>query len=277
MFAPLKRIMILAIVLMLPAAAFAEEHPSTAEFRVTKDFEPTVSTSVTVTLSCNHGHLSEPVAVISEGSPHTFVVEDLPLDNDEVVCTITENTQSGYTASYDDDDGLSGTSCTYNGDDNLSESNDCDITNTAKDATFTVTKTWEVVGDGGNMIDKKVQITVQCNNSFSRVTGPLIDHDWHYKDKWFAKYKFTGEDTIVISVDSTDEKARCSATEEIFDSAVESSGSCNARDINPGSSSGCIFTNTVFFEGIPTLNQYGLAIMALLMLGVGFVGFRRFV
>jgi len=33
----------------------------------------------------------------------------------------------------------------------------------------------------------------------------------------------------------------------------------------------------VFFEGIPTLNHYGMAILALLMLGVGFVGFRRFV
>ena len=34
---------------------------------------------------------------------------------------------------------------------------------------------------------------------------------------------------------------------------------------------------TVFFEGIPTLSQYGLALMALLMLGIGFVGMRRFV
>jgi hypothetical protein len=32
----------------------------------------------------------------------------------------------------------------------------------------------------------------------------------------------------------------------------------------------------VFFEGIPTLNQYGLALLALLMLGVGAVGLRRF-
>ncbi len=39
----------------------------------------------------------------------------------------------------------------------------------------------------------------------------------------------------------------------------------------------CTFTNTAYFEGIPTLNQYGMAIMALLMLGVGFIGFRRFV
>ncbi len=35
-------------------------------------------------------------------------------------------------------------------------------------------------------------------------------------------------------------------------------------------------TNTRIYEGIPTLSQYGLALMALLMLGVGLVGFRRF-
>jgi hypothetical protein len=33
----------------------------------------------------------------------------------------------------------------------------------------------------------------------------------------------------------------------------------------------------MFIEGIPMLSQYGLAAMAPLMLGVGFVGFRRFV
>jgi hypothetical protein len=39
----------------------------------------------------------------------------------------------------------------------------------------------------------------------------------------------------------------------------------------------CEIQATAFFEGIPTLSQYGMAIMALLMLGVGFFGFRRFV
>ena len=47
--------------------------------------------------------------------------------------------------------------------------------------------------------------------------------------------------------------------------------------VSVGSGDSCVMTNTVFFEGIPTLNQYGMAIMALLMLGMGFVGFRRFV
>ena len=32
----------------------------------------------------------------------------------------------------------------------------------------------------------------------------------------------------------------------------------------------------LFFEGIPTLNQYGLAVLVLLMLGIGVIGFRRF-
>jgi hypothetical protein len=33
---------------------------------------------------------------------------------------------------------------------------------------------------------------------------------------------------------------------------------------------------TAFYEGIPTLSQYGMAILALLMLGIGMVGFRRY-
>ena len=39
----------------------------------------------------------------------------------------------------------------------------------------------------------------------------------------------------------------------------------------------CTILNTAFFEGIPTLSQYGMALMALLMLGVGAIGIRRFV
>jgi hypothetical protein len=74
-------------------------------------------------------------------------------------------------------------------------------------------------------------------------------------------------------------RTSCWATENVFDSSVDSDGGCAGRTYldaaNPTGS--CTITNTVFFEGIPTLSQYGMAIMALLMLGIGFVGFRRFV
>ena len=52
---------------------------------------------------------------------------------------------------------------------------------------------------------------------------------------------------------------------------------CNPVDVTYGEDASCVITAGVFFEGIPTLSQYGMAIMALLMLAVGFVGFRRFV
>jgi hypothetical protein len=70
----------------------------------------------------------------------------------------------------------------------------------------------------------------------------------------------------------------CYAYESGTASSVEVDDSdCDEMEVFVGSGDGCTIINTVFFEGIPTLSQYGLAIMALLMLGVGFVGFRRFV
>ena len=52
-------------------------------------------------------------------------------------------------------------------------------------------------------------------------------------------------------------------------------GSCQSMTVLPGVGASCTITNTRLYEGIPTLSQYGLALMALLMLGVGFVAFRR--
>ena len=66
--------------------------------------------------------------------------------------------------------------------------------------------------------------------------------------------------------------------EDIFDDSVEvDTSDCASLHVAIASGDSCTVTNTVFFEGIPTLNQYALAILALLILGVGFVGFRRFV
>ena len=72
--------------------------------------------------------------------------------------------------------------------------------------------------------------------------------------------------------------ATCSASELILDSSVESSSEgCGEVQLSAAGTHTCTFTNTVFFEGIPTMNQYGLALLALLMLGIGAVGLRRFV
>ena len=63
--------------------------------------------------------------------------------------------------------------------------------------------------------------------------------------------------------------------------AVEvTEGAYTLGETGPGGYIGtweCTITNTVFFEGIPALNQYGMAILTLLMPGLGVVGMRRFV
>ena len=47
-------------------------------------------------------------------------------------------------------------------------------------------------------------------------------------------------------------------------------------DVVSGADTSCLIVNTMFFEGIPTLSHYGLAILVVLTLGIGAVGFRRY-
>ncbi|HMB60313.1 MAG TPA: IPTL-CTERM sorting domain-containing protein, partial [Xanthomonadales bacterium] len=74
----------------------------------------------------------------------------------------------------------------------------------------------------------------------------------------------------------------CWVLETVYDSAVEVNNGCGSNpfpgmNVELAGGDSCTVVNTVFFEGIPTLSQYGMAVLALLMLGLGFVGFRRFV
>jgi hypothetical protein len=50
---------------------------------------------------------------------------------------------------------------------------------------------------------------------------------------------------------------------------------CANLTVRAGQGASCSVTNTVFFEGIPALNRFGLAILSLLMLTVGLLFFRR--
>ena len=61
-------------------------------------------------------------------------------------------------------------------------------------------------------------------------------------------------------------------------SVVAVDNNCTDVDLEVGDGEvSCTITATAFFEGIPTLSQWGMALMALLMLGVGYIGMRRFV
>jgi len=159
--------------------------------------------------------------------------------------------------------------------------NTCAITNTPTAVPVVITKEWVIEGAGGDAVDTTVSVFV---HSYSEIVGgedcgvngvsPSGDNGEYYC--LLVYFNGPGEQTVMVvpNYDGSDVYIE----EETIDSAVESENGCGGMvTVYPTMGSSCLITNTTFFEGIPTLNQYGLAILAVLMLGVGFVGFRRFV
>jgi hypothetical protein len=237
-----------------------------ARFQVTKDFSDGSTDDVEVTLTCNTGVPLEQSKTIAGGDPFgvVFVVADY-IDG-TMSCSVTEATN---TPGYDAD--TSG--CVW---DNVMSSDSpfsCVINNTAQDATFTVYKDWEIFNEdeGGSEVIEQAHVTIWCD---AEITNGGSYND--YFDEWYLEDYLGDGESLTAVVSTLTGPANCWANESIDQSGVESTGDCGSRSIPAGGNSSCTFTNTVFFEGIPTLSQYGLALMALLMLGVGMVGFRRF-
>jgi hypothetical protein len=240
---------------------------TTARFHVTKDFSDGSTDNVDVTLTCDTGLPLEQSLTIAGGDSAgvTFVVLDY-IDG-TMSCSVTEATN---TPGYDADT----TGCVW---ENVMTSDSpfsCVINNTAQNATFTVYKDWEIFNEdeGGSEVFEQAWVTIYCD-------ALIINDDAYYDDfsETWNLSDYLGDDESLTAVVSTlTGPANCWANESIDQSGVESTGDCGSRSIPAGGNSSCTFTNTVFFEGIPTLSQYGLALMALLMLGVGMVGFRRF-
>ncbi len=237
-----------------------------ATFRVTKEFTDGREDEVEVTLTCNTGlPLEQSFTIEGGGDGVLFVVTEL--QGEDVFCEVTETGgPDGYTPIFNGGEG-----CAWEG--VTSGQYVCEITNQADPAEFTVTKDWVVEGAVGHEVLEEAPVTIYCNNSIT---------DGHYTDIKSYPYGYStvlsGDgDSVTVEVDTSERSAECYAEEDIYQSGVETVNECGVRTIAAGGSSSCTITNTVFFEGIPTLSQYGMAIMALLMLGVGVVGLRRFV
>lgn len=268
-----------------------------ATFKVTKVFaDGNPNAEVDVTLSCTSGLPISQNKTLKNGESVTFVLTSFGYATAD--CEITEDGASGYTGEYDDGFTSSDESCVYNNVD-PGDANECTITNTPAPVEVVFNKDWIIEGENQNGVDPSYRIDLHCNGGEVVGISPNgPDDGFGYEgDSWHAWWQSHSDaDTTYTAhvIPWVYASTTCTVTETVYDDSVETSSDCGA--LYPGPSRGqsmvdeqgyfliavnegfeCTFTNTAFFEGIPTLSQYGMAILALLMLGVGFVGFRRLV
>jgi hypothetical protein len=234
-----------------------------------------------------------------------FVVESF--EQGALDCNIFEDDVPGYTSSYqaesnvakpygEDEDG-----CFFENIDtsNFREGefqNACYITNDPEAVEVTVTKDWEVEGAGGDALDPTYSLTLWCDNPIEDGYSCDIKNGGYYDSCYYASPGTWYKDLTEYGTGDTDDAdytahvvpdweggTYCWVEEEVYDNSVEVDDSdCVGEagldvELAGEGDNECTIVNTVFYEGIPTLSQYGMAIMALLMLGMGMVGFRRFV
>jgi len=285
----IKRAFLITVAsLMLPGYALAQTAVSFDTSLLLLPEGPAYTQTVTATLTCNTGNpLTQSFAIgPTPADKVVFVVDNFDAVQ-FISCTISASTASGFIklGAVANGTALAGGSCVYAADPVEGQSvalasegpNTCVFQMAPAPFTYVVSKVWEFENTGSD-VSQDAHVDWTCENV---ITGP----DSATLATLNGSFHFEGDDSGTVGgvvgfhPNPVQPYTRCHADEDVVDSAVESENGCAAWvTLTIGDNTAdCTITNTVFFEGIPTLSQYGLAIMALLMLGVGFVGFRRFV
>jgi hypothetical protein len=254
--------------------------PTRATFHVVKGFNDDNPNPVAVTLSCDTGlPLEQTKMIVDDNDPHggvDFVVVDFTTGT--LDCDITEEEVAGYTPWYTNrsvgfeerDDG-----CFYS-DVVGGADHSCFISNDLLPVRIDVTKRWF---DDHPEFNNPTFAKARWNCYNVSDAGNQGDGFFGCDGDDCGNLHFYGtqsSDSFQVYPD-WDGSTYCSVEEKVRESGVESDDRACARlYVIPGVGNACTITNTRFYEGIPTLSQYGLAILALLMLGAGLVGFRRF-
>jgi hypothetical protein len=279
----LKRAFLTTVALLiLPGFALAQ---TTVRFDTSLELVPAgpYTQTVTVELTCNTGN---PLVQDFEIGPTTadkvvFVVDNFNLE-EFISCEITATSIDGFVVVdvlgniVEPDEGT----CLWTAAaQNLlvETDNTCRFVMAPAPFEYEITKDFDFEDDVD--VSRVFSINYSCTNVLTGTNDSTLG-------SYNSGFGDVGDSTYTIDwlianpwADAAGEYTTCTATETVYDSAVESDQGCQAPTtfMTGDGLKGCTITNSVFFEGIPTLSQYGLAVMALLMLGLGFVGFRRFV
>jgi hypothetical protein len=208
-----------------------------------------------------------------------FVVDNFSLE-DFISCEITPSSLTGFEVIdiFTNGEATEEGTCLWTDDAgnlDVEVDNYCTFVMAPLAFVYVVEKEWAFESDVD--VSQRFSINWECSNVLTSTYDGLTNASGYFKGEGDEEFSVTTLRPNPWAAPG--EESSCHAIENTYDSAVESDQGCDGAvtfvvgDVEKG----CTIVNTVFFEGIPTLSQYGLAVMALLMLGVGFVGFRRFV
>lgn len=252
-------------------------------FLVTKDFSDDNPAGVDVFLECNTGLPLQQQGVVHDPDAAGLGAGDFTELNFVVVdfepgtmdCDIEETVPEGYEPSYTADYGEDGSAGDVYDDDlgchyEELESADfvCEIYNELQPVDVTVEKQW-IDDNPEYQLPTFVDITLTCD---AVIYGGYYCGGGNYCIETYIDPSNPGEFSVLPYFGGTS----CSATEELQAGVLTDDSDCASMSLTPGHGDDCVIVNTRLYAGIPTLSQYGLMLLALLMLGVGLIGFRRY-
>lgn len=256
--------------------SFASEE--TARFSVQKQYvDGNDSTPATLNIACNTGFINNKSVTVQPNEGEFGPVETQFLvkgfGDDTLNCDISESAPLNYSATYQciSDASCMATAdgCTFN-DVKVGQFNMCLVRNYPADAQVTVSADW-LFGAGSEGSGESVDVDLVCNpvyNGDGRWDGSAMRWRWQF-----------GSDSAdqLATFQPMANNSRCWTEVTPENSSIESSSSCEkSTPVLPGDKLTCVITNTIFFEGIPTLSQYGLLLFSALMMLTGLAAVRRF-
>lgn len=252
-----------------------------ATFQVDKVFTDGNPGEIEVSISCNTGLLLDQSKTISPGDGVEFVVTDFT--DGQLHCTISEDAEAGYTGVYDstgsasdradDEDG-----CHFNAV-NAGDANICTITNSPAPVDVIITKEFVIEGNASG-VDTGYLLNLHCESEIldgdfgcgfavSEINVPqTISH-------WCKTFSGDSAEVFDAQVIPAYPSSECWVEEYLFDSAIEVENGCGNLVVSAGVGDSCTITNTIFFEGIPTLSPASKALMILLLASLGLLAYRR--
>ena len=244
-------------------------------FRVTKYFaDQSATATADVHFECNGGLPLRQDYTLGHGETVTFSLLHFPVG--EVDCRVWEDPVPGgyapdYTAgslggvagSIDDDD----TGCHYT--DIETGAFSCEIDNDLEEVAITVYKSW-----ASDLEDQPIELVADalytCFDVYTSPDGSGGAVDVNGSLSFAGVY----DSDVIDGIYPASQDSYCTVTEVNLEDWIEADDSdCDRVPVVSGAE--CTIYNAAFFEGIPTLNHYGMAFLALLMLGAGAVAFRR--